>query len=1683
MSRRPATSQAFGEDLARSRGAAGFFGGRGGGGRRVQRCRRESGTPGRRPGRRSPRAALALSLGALLCSAAAVANAASADANLSTLSLKDGHGTTVAYAPVLNAGATGDTLTTTTNRVPMASPDALINNLDESDDAGIRVGARGDSSTVEAIQAIQFETGGNDRGYNITYVKAVLADATASDGVRVGIFGARTNGTPFYSLYTLSNPAIADGTLTFTAPASATLAKDTSYFLVFDSTAAGAGNHYEVRGTESDALNSVAAGWSLSADRRAGKRDSLYWTTESAVPLIEISGDAVVQATDATLSALSISHGDGQSPTGFSPRFDSSMTSYTSSASALIDRITLQGTAGNADGATLAYLDGDDQPLTDADAEQEGFQVDLEVGENTIRIRVTAENGSTTRTYTLVVTRDEPLASPDALLSNLDEPNIKSIIAGWHTDLQATGTHAVGFETGGNEAGYVLTSAKAILSYITHSAGVRARIFSSTASGDPHESLYTLSSATNAVGVRTFEAPAGATLENDTRYFLVLDTRTPQVGKYYKIRGTMSESVNRAAAGWSLNPDRHVRVGDKDWKTSDPVLLIEINGEAVVRSSDATLSSLLLTWDDAGTETDVTLDPAFEAATTAYTVSVANGVGRITVDGTGSHSGATPAYFDGADSALTDADGNATGFQVDLGVGENTIKVQVTAEDGSTIRTYVVTVTRAAPAWTTTLTVGDDGGRGFSSLPNPDVGSLENVSFEHAGATHQIQIVAATPDGVTFKTRSGGDTFGGLVLEWGGAVLPLDDGVHGRYNTFTWDQTWLDANAPSLNAANYETTLPAGGSETVCLRAGSGACPPTPVFEDGASASRTVAENAPAGTAVGAAVEATDTAGNSLAYSLAGANATEFAIDESTGQLTTAAVLDHEAGPSRSVTVSAADPNGGATSIPVTVAVTNVAEPPDAPSAPTVSGSSSTSLSVSWSAPASAGRPEVTDYDVRYRFTGGAYADWAHTGAATEATITGLSADTLYEVQVLARNADGASGWSATGEGRTEAEAALTAWFEGAPDAHDGASEFTLTLKFSDRVSTLVRTLRNDRLTATNGTVTGMRRVDRTAEGAAEFTLRVTPTGREALTVSLPADGTACDAGGVCTAEGVQLSEGASASVAGPAPEAPDAPSAPGLTAGTTWIEASWTAPADNGSAITDYDLHYRESGGNWTDANHAGTGTTKRIDGLAAGTDYEVRVRASNAEGTGDWSPASSGRTTADDVAAEGDVRLVNGSTVQEGRVEIHHGGEWGTVCDDRFASDDAEVVCRQLGYTGGEAHGRAAFGAGTGTIWMDDVQCTGSESRLADCAFAGWGIENCRHSEDVGVSCGAASGMSLTRATVSGSLVTLRFERPLDGGSVPAPGDFVVAAGAAANAVAIPIESVAVVDGGAELSLSRGVRPSENVSVSYLPAAMHPLQDTSFNPAPALGAQPVRHARAAGETADVGLLGEVPPTAPVPLAGTGGWSPAKIEVLDLSKRGLDNLSALSGLADVEVLDLGGNRIADLSPLAAMVGLDRLDLSGNAVADLSALGALPHLRVLDLSNNAVTDVSPLAALTALRRLDLSGNRVTDLRPLSELRGLEVLLLGGNEVSNLVPLWGLTDLAHLGLGHNRIADAALLRELRALRRLDLSGNRLRDVSALGDMPQLVWLHLAGNPIADLSPLGRLTAVRWPRRQP
>ena len=135
--------------------------------------------------------------------------------------------------------------------------------------------------------------------------------------------------------------------------------------------------------------------------------------------------------------------------------------------------------------------------------------------------------------------------------------------------------------------------------------------------------------------------------------------------------------------------------------------------------------------------------------------------------------------------------------------------------------------------------------------------------------------------------------------------------------------------------------------------------------------------------------------------------------------------------------------------------------------------------------------------------------------------------------------------------------------------------------------------------------------------------------------------------------------------------------------------------------------------------------------------------------------------------LCQDGDIRLVGGSTSNQGRVEVCMDETWGTVCHDSWSSTDARVVCRQLGYSTNcksynsvilvvwsesyynkrplhvdvVAYASAKFGQGSGPIHLDDVACRGDESRLTSCNHD-TSTSDCYHSEDAGVFC-QPSGM----------------------------------------------------------------------------------------------------------------------------------------------------------------------------------------------------------------------------------------------------------------------------------------------------------------------------------------------------
>ena len=107
-------------------------------------------------------------------------------------------------------------------------------------------------------------------------------------------------------------------------------------------------------------------------------------------------------------------------------------------------------------------------------------------------------------------------------------------------------------------------------------------------------------------------------------------------------------------------------------------------------------------------------------------------------------------------------------------------------------------------------------------------------------------------------------------------------------------------------------------------------------------------------------------------------------------------------------------------------------------------------------------------------------------------------------------------------------------------------------------------------------------------------------------------------------------------------------------------------------------------------------------------------------------------------DPCPDNPIRLSGSSNTYSGRVEYCYNGIFGTICDDEWSLQDANVACRQLGFVGARrAYGSAYFGPGEGPIWLDNLQCNDSESRLEDCPNKGWQVNDCTHNDDAGVEC----------------------------------------------------------------------------------------------------------------------------------------------------------------------------------------------------------------------------------------------------------------------------------------------------------------------------------------------------------
>ena len=693
----------------------------------------------------------------------------------------------------------------------------------------------------------------------------------------------------------------------------------------------------------------------------------------------------------------------------------------------------------------------------------------------------------------------------------------------------------------------------------------------------------------------------------------------------------------------------------------------------------------------------------------------------------------------------------------------------------------------------------------------------------------------------------------------------------------------------------------------------------SPVFAAPDPRMLTVAENVPLGTDIGEPVTATDADGDTLTYSVDTASfySGYFQINSETGQLQTneeGGVFNHE---ERihvyGIIVVADDGRGRTAQITVAVSVTDVAEPPDAPVAVTVTGSGTTSLEVTWTAPPNDSRPAIEGYDVQYREVGAS--SWTDVPqdviGTTSATITPVDAGKSYEVRVRATNDEGDGPWAVWGTdnspatgmptigGTPQVGQPLTADVSHIMDTDGLPSSFTYVWRSVDSSN-------NERLVGANSNTYSPTSsdVDKTIKVEVSFTdldgFSEGPLTSDAVGPVVAAEPQACVLGGdvwcatltvqdlagpsghgcansqsgkACSnpshltedefrhdgtdydvtsisvatngdlklwlapdptaptrtlvlvvdgerfalahsggstsgsrtgrqwsGTGLSWSTGATVElrlVEGFPPLAPGAPGVNGVENSDMSLKVTWGAPNNAGRPpITHYDLRYRETGsGSWQSGPQGETGPNATIAGLTTGAEYDVQVRASNADGNGEWSPSGQGTPgVVEETIPNGKLQLVdkNGVDVTDttgiGRLEVRLKGKWGTVCEDRFdrpfadrhadppnpnADEDGKVpnvaaqfACQQMGKETGEMVSRGSIpGMSVLTddkddlnyreIWLDDVRCAGTvgddpphlemanhwrkkpATMLQHCYHAGVGLHNCDHTEDVYLQC----------------------------------------------------------------------------------------------------------------------------------------------------------------------------------------------------------------------------------------------------------------------------------------------------------------------------------------------------------
>ena len=1330
--------------------------------------------------------------------------AAAADAKLDVLSLTDAAGTAVALSPVF--GSVQDTTSTYTAQVVNEVAVVTVTATGVDDRAGVVIAPADADTDTEHHQAalaaalteasdttitvtVTAEDTTTTGTYTITVTRA--ADTTAPSLASATIDGTELTLTYSEALDTASEPAVGAFSVSVTDSVTSTTA--TPAVSTVDVTGAdvkltlGAavrnGDTVTVSYTVPDETNNEAV-----IQDPAGLNAAAL-SSQSVT-------NATAKASDAKLSALALSA--GETALTLTPAFDAAETTYSASVVNEVTSVTV--TAAVTDSRASLALPTDDDSVTD------GVQVNLTVGANAITVTVTAEDGSTTGTYTVTVSRADETNPPQLSSATVDGADLVLV---YSEALNSGSKPAAGdFAVSVTDSATSATTTVAVSTVNIDGSDVELTLAAAVRNNDTVAVSYTpgtdpvQDTASNPAAALSSQAVTNTTAAASDATLDVLALAdaagaavalSPTFGSPEDTTGTYTASVANevavvtvTATGADTRAAVVVSPADSDADTDHHQAAL---AAALSEASDTTVT-VTVTAEDTTTTGTYTITVTRAADTTAPSLATA------TVDGTE----LTLAYSEALDTASEPAT-SAFSVTVDDSATAAADPVAATVDAVDVTGADVKLTLGAAVRFGDTVTV---------SYVVPDEANNEAVIEDLAG----LNAAALSSQSVTNATAEAADaTLGSLAVAVGETALtltPVFDAAETTYSASVVFEVTAVTVTAAVTDSRASLALPAdddAGTDgvQVDLDVGANTVSVTVTAEDGTAGTYTVTVSRADETNPPQLSSATvDGADLVLVYSEALNSGSKPAVGDFA-----VTVVDSATSAEAAVTVTAVDVDGSDVELTLAAAVRNndtvaVSYTPGTDPVQDTASNPAAALSSQAVTNTTAAASDATLDVLALADAAGAAVALSPTFGSPEDTTGTYTASVANEVAVVTVTATGADTRAAVVVSPADSDADT--------DHHQAALAAALS-------------------EASDTTVT----VTVTAEDT-------TTTGTYTITVTRAADTTAPSLA-TATVDGTELTLAYS--------EALDTASEPATSAFSVTVDDSATAAADPVAATVDaVDV---------TGADVKLTlGAAVRF-GDTVTVSYVVPDEANNEaviEDLAGLNAAALSSQSVTNATAEAADATLGSLAVAVGETAL----TLTPVFDAAETTYSASVVneVTSVTVTAAVTDSRASLALPTDDDSVTDgVQVdldvganTVSVTVTAEDGTAGTYTVTVSRADET-------NPPQLSSATVDGADLVLVYSEALNSGSKPAVGDFAVTVvdSATSAEAAVTVTAVDVDGSDVELTLAAAVRNNDTVAVSYTPGT-DPVQDTASNPAAALSSQAVTNTTAAASDATLDVL-----------------------------------------------------------------------------------------------------------------------------------------------------------------------------------------------------------------------------------